>query len=121
MWFKKFALILSLPVLVLAFISPPGHGADATTPPLPSPPALPSSPSVPSLPNIPTSKEAVLYDINSASKEELMAIPGIGEAYSKKIIAGRPYDNKLQLKTKKIIPAKLYDKIADMLIAKQKK
>lgn len=62
-----------------------------------------------------------LIDINSASKEQLMSIPGIGDAYSKKIIDGRPYKNKSQLKSKNIIPAATYDKIKDMIIAKQPK
>jgi len=56
-------------------------------------------------------------DINTATADQLKAIPGIGDAYSKRIIDGRPYTAKNQLVSRGILPQGVYDKVKDQIIA----
>ena len=67
-----------------------------------------------------TAYAAEALDINSATAGQLKALPGIGDAYSKKIIEGRPYKRKDELVQKKVIPQATYDKIKGQIVAKQK-
>jgi len=98
---RTYRILLTTFLLVLALLSPL-QAADK-----------------PATPNASTVK-VELVDINSATETQLKALPGIGDAYAAKIIAGRPYAKKDQLKAKNILPAATYDKIQEQIIARQK-
>lgn len=66
-----------------------------------------------------SAKKSELVDLNSASKTELVKLPGVGEAVADKIVAGRPWKSKYDLVLKKVVTRSVYDKFARLVIARQ--
>jgi DNA uptake protein ComE-like DNA-binding protein len=67
----------------------------------------------------PAAARSALLDINTATPEQLLALPGMGRAYVQRIIAGRSYTAKNQLLTRGILPETAYEKIAPQIVARR--
>ena len=83
-----------------------------------------SANAVPAAKTAPAAKKAHMakeVDINTASVDELKALPGVGDAYAQKIVAGRPYKGRNELLDRKIVPADVYAKIRLQIKARQPK
>ncbi|MFZ5737889.1 MAG: ComEA family DNA-binding protein [Pseudomonadota bacterium] len=108
-----FGLLAHAPAMAQATQTEPAAKSDKMAPPV----ATKTSPTAGAKSETPKTE---LLDINSATAEQLDALPGVGKAYSAAIIKGRPYKGKDELVKKKIVPEKTYDGIKDKIIAKQK-
>ena len=108
---KRFLVVAALAAFSMAWFAPLAMGqagSSTATAPAKKPAASATAPA-----------STDLLDINTATKDQLDALPGIGAVYSQKIIDGRPYRAKTELVQKKILPQATYNKIAKLIIAKQ--
>jgi competence protein ComEA len=112
----------SLLVIGMTLASPAlGQTAAPTPSTAPQPPPATAAPAArPASPATTAAPSSALIDINTASKDQLDALPQIGSTRAEAIIKGRPYKAKNNLVDKKIIPQNAYDAIKDRIVARQK-
>jgi competence protein ComEA len=113
---QKSLLLLLAGVCAVTLVASPVF---AQAKPAAKPATTAAEPAKPATAKPATAPKTALLDLNSATKAELVALPGIGDAYAQKIIDGRPYLRKDQLLSKKIVPQATYDKMKALVIAKQ--
>jgi competence protein ComEA len=110
------ALMIAAPVLAQPASTTPNAASPTGTAPSPSPKAPDAmSRSTAAVPN------ADLVDINTATAAQLKVLPGVTDNDSTKIIQGRPYSEKSQLVSKKVVSEATYDRIKDHIVARQPK
>ena len=120
---------LPMGLLALTIAAPVMAQPATTTTPGSSSPSATMAPATPAAPKVSnsdmhggaTAPKAAMVDINSATAAELKALPGVTEGDATKIIQGRPYHDKAQLVSKKVVSEPTYEKIKDHVVAKQAK
>ncbi|HEY7683942.1 MAG TPA: helix-hairpin-helix domain-containing protein [Gemmatimonadales bacterium] len=106
----------------LGLLAAPAAYAQATAPATPKAKETAQQPAAkpaPAKPAAATTTQKELVDLNTATREQLVALPGIGETYADAIIKARPFKSKSELMRKKIIPAAAYKKVRYSVIAKK--
>jgi hypothetical protein len=121
---KRLITSLALCAFVLALAAPLALAQGGTTPAKPAAPAVEKSMKTAAVHQEVMARKTgevkhEMLDLNSATREQLVALPGVGETYADKIIAGRPYKMKHQLVAQNIVPAGVYAKFRSLVIAKQ--
>ncbi len=118
---KRFLISSCCAAVTLALSLSSGFAAEPAKPATKSAVSAPAKTGPAKVVDAVKAKKQELVDINSASDAQLKAIPGLGDATAAKIISNRPYANKAQLVSRKVLPEPVYEKVKDRIIAKQPK
>ncbi len=116
---RIFRRLLALSLSFAALTAIPLSNAHAAEPATTQAAKPATKPAAAPAPKPSAAASADLLDLNTATLDQLKALPGIGDAYADRILKGRPYSAKTQLTQKGILPAATYSKIADKVIAKK--
>jgi competence protein ComEA len=115
--------LLALTIAAPVMAQPATTTVPSTTSPSTMAPTAPATPkaSTSDARSSATAPKADMVDINSASATELKALPGVTDTDASKIVQGRPYADKSQLLSKKVVSEPTYEKIKDHVVARQSK